>query len=319
MTRKVFSYPTKPSSPVFSKRHGIHGHPLPVSQRTLNFLREALREDIGDGDITSNLLIPAQTKGEARVIAKDRGIFCGERLVREIFKILDPKVKLEFWVHNGGKLRPGKIVFKMRGNIRSILKAERTLLNFISHLSGIATKTRQFVEKIKEYPVLLLHTRKTTPLWRELEKVAVEVGGGRRHRPGLDAYIFVKENHRLYGDLSKLKRRHRGDFEIEVRDLKEIRQSIPLKPRVILLDNFSPKGARRAVEIIRKEAPGVMIEASGGITIENVRKFAATGVDTISVGALTHSVKAVDFSLLLDWYEPFPSRFGDAAERGSHL
>jgi nicotinate-nucleotide pyrophosphorylase (carboxylating) len=318
MMRKAFSYPTKPSSPVFSKRHGIHGHALPVSQRTLNFLKEALREDIGHGDITSNLLIPASTKGEARVIAKDHGIFCGERLTKELCKIVDPKVKLEFWVHNGGKVRPGKIVFKMRGNIRSILKVERTLLNFISHLSGIATKTRQFVEKIKEYPVLLLHTRKTTPLWRELEKVAVEVGGGRRHRPGLDSYILVKENHRLYGDLSKLKR-HPRDFEIEVRDLKELRQSIALKPKVILLDNFTPQETRRAVGIIRREAPGVLIEASGGMTLKNIRKYAATGVDTISVGALTHSVKGVDFSLLLDWYETFPSRFGDAAERGSHL
>ena len=304
---KSFSYPTKPSSPAFSRRHGAHGHALPVSQRTLNFIKEALREDIGAGDITSNLLIPHRARGEARVIAKARGIFCGERLVSEIFKIVDPKVKLEFWVHNGGKLRPGKIVFKMSGNILSILKVERTMLNFISHLSGISTKTRQFVEKIKEYPVLLLHTRKTTPLWRELEKVAVEVGGGRRHRPGLDAYILVKENHRLFGNLSKLKR-HPRNFEIEVRDLGEVRESIALKPQVILLDNFSPKEARKAVAVIRKEAPGVIIEASGGITLENVRKYAATGVNTLSIGALTHSVQDVDFSLLIEWSELFPSR-----------
>jgi len=297
--RKIFSYPTKPSSPAFSKRHGAYGHPLPVSQRTLNLLQEALREDIGAGDITSNLLVPSRAKGTARVIAKEKGIFCGERLASELFKIIDPEVKLEFLVHNGGKLRPGKTVFKIHGNIRSILKVERTMLNFISHVSGISTKTRQFVDRVKKYPVLLLHTRKTTPLWRELEKVAVEVGGGRRHRPGLDSYILVKENHRPYGRLSKLKR-HARDFEIEVRDLKELREAIALRPQVILLDNFSPKEIKRMVGIVRKEAPGVILEASGGITLENVRQYAAAGVDTISVGSLTHSVKDVDFSLLID-------------------
>jgi nicotinate-nucleotide pyrophosphorylase (carboxylating) len=278
---------------------GFYGHPLPVSRRTLGFLKEALQEDIGHGDVTSNLLIPPHARGTARVIAKSRGIFCGERLVKEIFKIVDPKVKLEFRVRNGGRLRPGKIVFKMRGPIRSILKAERTMVNFISHLSGIATKTRQFVNRVKKYPALILDTRKTTPIWRELEKVAVQVGGGHNHRQGLDEFLFVKENHRIHGDLKKL-RHHPHAFEIEVRSLGELWEAIGLRPEVILLDNFSPKEARRAVEIVRKEAPGIFLEASGGITLENVRRFAAAGVDTISVGSLTHSVKAVDFSLLID-------------------
>lgn len=296
---KTFSYPTKPSSPAFSRYHGAYGHPLPVSQRTLRWLKESLREDIGSGDITSNLLIPKNAKGTARVIAKEKGIFCGERLVKELCKIADPSIKLEFLVLNGRKFRRRQTIFKMRGNIRSILKVERTMLNLISHLSGISTKTRQFVDKIKKYPVLLLHTRKTTPLWRELEKVAVEVGGGRRHRPGLDSYLLVKENHRRFGNLSKLKR-HPRDFEIEARNLKEVREAIALKPRVILLDNFAPKEAKHAVEVIRKEAPGVLIEASGGITLKDVRKYAAAGVNTISVGSITHSVKDVDFSLLID-------------------
>jgi len=297
--RKSFLYPTRPSSQISSSEPGAYGHPLPVSQRTLNFLKEALKEDVGGGDITSNLLIPSHARGEARVIAKDRGVFCGERLVKEIFKIVDPKVKVEFRVRNGGKLRPGKIVFKMRGNIRSILKAERTMVNFIGHLSGIATMTRRFVNKVKKYPVLILDTRKTTPIWRELEKVAVQVGGGRNHRQGLDEFLFVKENHRTHGDLKKL-RHHPHTFEIEVRSLGELWEAIGFRPKVILLDNFTPKEAKRAVEIVRKEAPEVLLEASGGITLENVRKFAAAGVDTISVGSLTHSVKAVDFSLLID-------------------
>ena len=301
---KNFLYPTRPSSQASKsgpelRIEGVHGHPLPVSRRTLNFLKEALHEDIGGGDITSNLLIPPHARGTARVIAKALGIFCGERLVMEIFKIVDPKVKLEFLVHNGGKLRPGKTVFKMRGTIRSILKAERTMVNFIGHLSGIATKTRQFTRRVKKYPALILDTRKTTPLWRELEKVAVQVGGGRNHRQGLDEFIMIKENHRVHGDLKKLQR-HAGEFEIEVRTLGELWEAIGLRPKVMLLDNFTPKEAKRALEIVRKEAPEILLEASGGITIENVRKFAAAGVDSISVGSLTHSVKAVDFSLLID-------------------
>lgn len=300
--RKNFSYPTRTSLQASGKEnteHGFYGHPLPVSRRTLNFVRESLKEDIGHGDITSNLLVPPHARGTARVISKQKGIFCGERLVQEIFKIMDPKVKLEFYVHNGGKLRRNKTVFKMYGNIRSILKAERTMVNFISHLSGIATQTRQFVDKVKKYPVLILDTRKTTPIWRELEKVAVHVGGGQNHRQGLDEFLFVKENHRIHGDLKKLKRHPKG-FEIEVRSLGELWEAIQLKAKVILLDNFTPKEAKRAVAIVRKEAPGVFLEASGGITLKNVRKFASAGVDTISVGALTHSVESVDFSLLID-------------------
>jgi len=270
-----------------------------VSQRTLRFIREALKEDIGHGDITSNLLIPPHAKGTARVIAKEKGIFCGERLVMELFKMVDPDVKLDFRVRNGHRIRVGQTVFTMRGNVRSILKAERVMVNFVGHLSGIATKARQFADRVKPYPVLILNTRKTTPLWRELEKTAVEVGGGRRHRFGLDSFIFVKENHRIHGDLRKL-RRHPRDFEIEVRSVGELWEAMQLKPRVILLDNFTPKEVKRAVAIVRKEAPEVILEVSGGITLDNVRRYAAAGIDTISIGSMTHSVKSLDFSLLVD-------------------
>ncbi|HQB93578.1 MAG TPA: carboxylating nicotinate-nucleotide diphosphorylase [Candidatus Omnitrophota bacterium] len=296
---KKFSYPTRNNSPDSKAIRGTRGHSLPVSGRTIGFLREALREDIGLKDVTSNLLIPAQARGTARVIAKEKGVFCGQWLVMKLFRIADPGVKLEFRVRDGHQFRRGQTVFLMHGNIRSILKVERTMVNFIGHLSGVATKTRLFVNKVKKYPVLILDTRKTTPIWRELEKVAVQVGGARNHRQGLDEFIFVKENHRIHGTLKKL-RRHPGNFEIEVRSLGELWEAIQLRPKVILLDNFTPNDAKRAVAIVRKEAPGVILEASGGITIGNVRKFAAAGVDTISVGSLTHSVKAVDFSLLVD-------------------
>ncbi|MBU9888406.1 MAG: carboxylating nicotinate-nucleotide diphosphorylase [Candidatus Omnitrophica bacterium] len=301
---KNFVYPTRASSRVSDRETALHGggaygRLIPVSKQTISLLKQALHEDIGRGDVTSNLLIPPHARGTARVIAKEKGIFCGERLVRELFRIADPGVRLEFRVRNGQKVRPGQIVFKMHGNIRSVLKVERTMVNFIGHLSGIATKTRQFVNKVKRYPALILDTRKTMPLWRELEKVAVQVGGGHNHRQGLDEFIFIKENHRTHGELAKLKR-HPGQFEIEVRSLAELWEAIQLKAKVILLDNFTPRAAKKAAAIVRQEAPGILLEASGGITLENVREFAAAGVDTISVGSLTHSVKAVDFSLLID-------------------
>ncbi len=270
-----------------------------MSRTTLEFIKAALHEDIGQGDITANLLIKPNAKGIAKVIAKAQGIFFGERLVKEIFKIIDPSVKLEFKVRDGGKLQPGKIVFKMDGSIRSILKAERTMVNFLSHLSGVATQTNRFVRRVRKYGTLILDTRKTTPLWRELEKFAVQVGGGRNHRQGLDEYVMVKENHRAYGNLKKLKTRQR-QFEIEVRNIGELKEAIELKPQVILLDNFTPKETKRAVEIARKTDLEIILESSGGICLENVRRFAAAGVDTISVGSLTHSTKAVDFSLLID-------------------
>jgi len=307
-----FSYPIKTSFRVLSRAEakkilkkpspfygGFRGHPLPVSRRTLGFLAEALAEDIGEGDLTSNILIPADARGKARVIAEQDGIFCGERLAKEIFQMVDPHIELKFKVRNGGKLHAGKTVFELKGKIRSILKAERTTLNFLGNLSGISTATHAFVKKVEGYPVLILDTRKTTPIWRDLQKTAVEVGGGRAHRQCLDEYIFVKENHRRYGHLESL-RRHPKAFEIEVRNFKELREAIELKPIVILLDNFTPDEIKEAVKIVSETSPETVLEASGGITLENVRDYAAAGVDTISIGALTHSVQNFDFSLLID-------------------
>ncbi len=183
--------------------------------------------------------------------------------------------------------------------MRSILRAERTVLNLLSHLCGVATRTRQFVEKVKKYPVFILDTRKTMPLWREAEKYAVKAGGGKNHRMGLYDAIFVKENHRPYGQLARL-RQYAGKFEIEVRNLRELTEAFILRPRVILLDNFKPHLLREAVMLARKTHPEIILEASGGVTLQNVGQYAATGVDWISVGSLTHSVPAIDFSLLIE-------------------
>lgn len=309
--QKNYSYPIKTSFRVLNKAEqhkilkaksplirGVHGHPLPVSQKTLGYVKAALKEDIGAGDKTSNLLIPKKRTGTAYVVTRQEGVFCGERLVREIFKMVDSSVRLKFFVRNGGRLKKDQRVFEMYGHMRSILKAERTIVNFIGRLSGISTATDAFVQKVKGYPVLILDTRKTTPLWRELEKKAVEVGGGRSHRVRLDQFVFVKENHRPYGDLRQLKKVP-DNFEIEVRNFKELNEALKLNPHVILLDNFTPKSVKEAVRIVSGKSPKTILEASGNMNLGNIRRFAKAGVDTISIGSITHSVKAFDFSMLV--------------------
>ena len=269
-----------------------------LSPSTTQKLKAALAEDAGKGDRTSRLLIPANTKGRAVIIARQSGIFCGERVVREVFRLAGRRLALRFFVKDGGKFSKNQKVLEIKGNVRAILKAERTALNFLGHLSGIAALTRQFVEQVKGFRVAILDTRKTTPLWRELEKEAVRIGGGKNHRFGLFDAVFVKENHRPFGNLKKLRRFPR-QFEIEVRNCKELIEAVVLQPHTILFDNFKPGPLKKAVSLARKLNPEILLEASGGITLNNVRAFAAAGVDQISVGSLTHSVESIDFSLLL--------------------
>ncbi len=272
---------------------------LKLSSITKRHLKEALFEDAGRGDATSDLLIPDHVRGCAKVVAREKGVFCGTVVVQELIQITDSSLEAQYFVRDGWSFLKGKILFQLRGRVRSILKIERTLLNFLAHLSGIATLTRAYVDQAKNQRVAVLDTRKTTPLWRELEKQAVQAGGGKNHRKGLYDEIFVKENHKTHGDLKKL-RRFRGKFVMEVRDLKELTEALPLRPRVILFDNFSPTTLKKAVRIARSVNPNILLEASGGITLRNIRRYAAAGVDQISVGALTHSVKSIDFSLFIN-------------------
>ena len=265
---------------------------------TTQKLKAALAEDAGKGDRTSQLLIPANAKGRAVIIARQSGIFCGERVVREVLRLAGRRLALRFFVKDGGRFSKNQKVIEVKGNVRAILKAERTALNFLGRLSGIAALTRQFVDQVKGFKVAILDTRKTTPLWRELEKEAVRIGGGKNHRFGLFDGLFVKENHRPFGNFKKL-RRFPKQFEIEVRNYKELIEAVVLQPHTILFDNFKPGPLKKAVNLARKLNPEILLEASGGITLNNVRAFAATGVDQISIGALTHSVKSIDFSLLL--------------------
>lgn len=283
--------------PQRSRSPQVHSfHPSPG---VLRLIRQAFAEDLGGGDRTTDLLIPSSAHGQAKIVAREDGIFCGAPVLEEVFRAASGgQVKLEFPIREGARFKKKSTVVKISGSVRGIVKGERTALNFLAHLSAIAAQTNRYVEAVKRYPVLILDTRKTTPLWRELEKYAVRCGGGKNHRMGLYDAVFVKENHRPYGDLSKLAK-VRGHFEIEVRNQAELREALNYQPRVILFDNFTPSRLNQAVQLCRRISPETTLEASGGITLENVAHYAAMGVDWISVGALTHSVKAQDFSLLL--------------------
>lgn len=281
-----------------SKALKLQGNLIGFSAATREAIQAAVREDVGGGDLTSNLLIPAQAQGKAEILARESGVFCGRPVLSEVFKSIDKSMEVNYLVKEGGKYRANQKVMTITGKTRSILSAERTALNFLGHLCGISTRTRQYVDAVKKYHVLILDTRKTTPLWREIEKYAVRTGGGRNHRMGLFDAVFIKENHRPQGDFKQLEK-YRGEFEIEVRSMEELKKALVYQPRVVLFDNFSPSRLKRAVDYARKKSPETILEASGGMTLDTVEHYACMGVDWISVGALTHSVKCADFSLLL--------------------
>ncbi len=264
-----------------------------LSKTTLNCIRAALHEDIGRGDITSNRLIPTSAKGVAVIVSKAAGVFSGKSAAEVVAKRCG--VKIKFFCGEGSPLKNNQKVIELSGKIKNILQVERVLLNFIGHLSGIASQTKRFVDAVQGTKTKILDTRKTTPLWRELEKAAVISGGGFNHRFGLFDYILVKENHRRFGDLPKLK----GRFEIEARDFDEIMEAFELGAETVMLDHFTPAQAKKAVQIRNRISPKTQIEASGNMILKTVRAYAMAGVDTISVGALTHSVSSHDFSLLI--------------------
>jgi len=287
--------------------------PYGLSQRTRQLLRLALKEDIGSGDITSNLLIPVSAQGKAVIVSKSVGIFSGAAAAQAVCRFTG--VKIKFFAKEGSALKKNQKVIELSGKIRAILKTERVLLNLIGHLSGVATQTKQFVDAVKGTKTKILDTRKTTPLWRELEKAAVRAGGGWNHRFGLFDYMLAKENHRKFGSLAKLSRgtgngerirtplgvsRFPQAFEIEVRSFDELIEAFDLGAEVILLDHFTPAQVKKAAQLRNRMSPKTWLEASGNMTLKTVRAYALAGVDTISVGALTHSVPTHDFSLLID-------------------
>jgi nicotinate-nucleotide pyrophosphorylase (carboxylating) len=271
-------------------------------------VRAALREDLGrTGDITSRAMIARGRVGRAVIVARQGGVIAGLDAAREAFAQVDRRVRFTPAIRDGALVRAGRVVARIRGPLRSILTAERTALNFLQQLSGVATLTRAFVERVRGTRARIYDTRKTAPGLRELQKRAVAAGGGRNHRRGLFDAALIKENHlaaagpaaRLAERIRRL--RHRARFvQIEAQSLEEARRFAALPVDSILLDNFSPSGLARAVRAVRSVNRRVRLEASGGVRLSNVRRIARAGVDRISVGALTHSAPALDLSLDLE-------------------
>ena len=260
----------------------------------------ALAEDLGSGDLTSEELFGVGDRCEAMILLKEAGIVCGLPVARAAFRKLDEAMEIERLVGEGEVVTeaPREIV-RLAGRTRALLGAERVALNLLGRLSGIATLTRRFVEAVEGTGVAILDTRKTTPGLRVLEKYAVRTGGGVNHRYGLFDAVLVKDNHlRLAGGVEEAVRRLRATvnlpLEVEVDTFEEVERALELGVERILLDNMSPAEAARAVKLVAARA---QLEVSGGVTLENVRAYAETGVNTISIGALTHSARSLDVSL----------------------
>jgi nicotinate-nucleotide pyrophosphorylase (carboxylating) len=266
----------------------------------------ALQEDIGEGDITTESFVDAGTVVSAKIVAREKAIVAGANIAAEVFHRVDGATRVQVICVDGSEIGAGGTIIEIRGLAWSILKAERVALNFLQRLCGIATLTRQFVDAVGEHPAKILDTRKTTPGLRALEKAAVVAGGGQNHRFGLYDMVLVKDNHLLtnagtkaLAETIRLIREKRPDVRIEVEadNLDQVRAFVEMRDiDLVLLDNMKPAQIREAIALGKNR---VKFEASGGVTLKNVRRIAATGVDYISVGALTHSARAIDLSLEL--------------------
>ncbi len=271
-----------------------------------DLLTLAFAEDVGDGDHTTLSTIPDNEMGRQHLLVKEEGILAGVDIARKVFEKFDPSLKMTVYINDGSHVKPGDIAFVVEGKVRSLLQTERIMLNIMQRMSGIATQTARYQERLSGLKTKVLDTRKTTPGMRMLEKEAVRIGGGSNHRIGLFDMILIKDNHvdfaggiRQAIDAAK---KYCSDnnkdlkIEIEVRNEDEINQALEAGVDRIMLDNFTPERTIKAVEQIRAVNPSVEIESSGGITIDTLRQYGECGVDFISVGALTHSVKGLDMS-----------------------
>jgi len=272
-----------------------------LSEEIAASIRRALDEDIGPGDVTTNSIVPAGAVMSGKIIAKQTGIVAGLDVVKSTFRMLDDKIDCSIKVKEGEKVKNRQELAEISGNARALLTAERTALNFLGRMSGIATMTHQFVEAVAGTNAIILDTRKTIPGLRDLDKLAVLRGGGQNHRFGLYDMILIKDNHIDFaGSLAEAVQRARAanqnlEIEVEARTLEDVQQALKINVQRILLDNMTPVMMRQAVEINNGRAK---LEASGNVTLVNVRQVAETGVDYISIGALTHSAQAFDVSLL---------------------
>jgi len=286
-------------------------------EKIKDIVQLAIKEDIGDGDITSKIFIPDGSKTEGMLIAKEAGVVAGLPVAGYVLSQIDENLILTSNIEDGSRVKKGTIIGSVKGLTLSLLSAERLVLNFLQRLSGVATSTNMFAERIKGYRTQIMDTRKTAPGWRYLEKYAVRVGGGINHRMGLYDQILIKDNHlktmgseKENGAISRFVRKAREQIEngmlieVEVEDLCQIKEVMDAGVDIILFDNMEPSKIREAVGMVKEfeknqgagTGNAILTEASGNITIENVEEYADAGVDRISVGAITHSARALDIS-----------------------
>jgi nicotinate-nucleotide pyrophosphorylase (carboxylating) len=271
-------------------------------------VKNALAEDLAFGDVTTEMIIPSALVGKASILVKKEGVLAGIEVAKEVFRQVDRSLHFKALVKDGAKVHKGEVVATIEGRAASILKAERVALNFLQHLSGIATETARYVEAVRGTKAVITDTRKTIPGLRLLEKYAVRVGGGRNHRLNLSDGVLIKDNHLVVlrssgvglGETVKMARRRAPrtvKVEVEVESLKQAREALSAGADIIMLDNMRVKDMRKVVELAKRRT---VLEASGGINLNNVRSVAEAGVDLISIGALTHSSRALDISLELE-------------------
>ncbi len=266
-------------------------------------IKLALKEDIGAGDITTDVLISQSAETKAVFVAKDHGIICGLPVAKRVFQVLDKNIKVTYKKKDGAWVKPGEIMATVKGRARALLSGERLALNIMQRLSGIATYTNKYVEIAKPYGVKILDTRKTTPLMRLLEKYAVKTGGGVNHRMGLYDAVLIKNNHLKQINIEKayvdMRRWIPKDMkvEIEVETIEMLEKVIKLQPDIIMLDNMNVEMLHRAIPMVRKSGIPSKIEVSGGINMSNIRDVVKTRPDFVSIGSITHSPPSMDISL----------------------
>jgi len=269
----------------------------------------ALKEDINGGDITTTLVVGAAHQSRGVILSREEAVVCGLAFAEEVFRQLDPSMKFRANVKDGEKIKGGTVIITLQGRTRAILTGERVALNFLSYLSAIATKTSEYCAAVRRHNVQILDTRKTTPGFRLIERYAVRCGGGVNHRFNLNDMVLMKDNHRvisrqnerLSDTVRRLHLKTHKKVEIEVDHLWELQEVLLAHPEMVLLDNMTIEELKKAVNLTRKLCPHKrpLLEASGGITLKNIKKVAATGVDRISIGSLTHSRQAIDMTLEL--------------------
>jgi nicotinate-nucleotide pyrophosphorylase (carboxylating) len=269
-----------------------------------SYASEFIKEDLGRGDITSQSVVRAGTKGRGRFLAKEDFVLCGLEFAEAVFAVLDGSVQLESRAYDGEMIRSGAEFARIEGPAMVLLSGERTALNLLQHLSGVATSVRAFVDKVAGTKAQIVDTRKTTPGLRMIQKYAVSTGGGRNHRLGLDDGILIKDNHiaiaggvRRAIEAARAKAPHLMKIEVEIGDRAQLEEALAARADAVLLDNMEPRQVRESMQVIREIAPDTVVEVSGRINLDNVREMAESGVDLISVGGITHSARAVDISM----------------------